>query len=83
MSILAIEIPLPDSVAVGAWTVGQRHPLKHRRLVLGGRAAEQRGALLLGAHVGKHDCRPKAETQERLVDMFVTYTLNDCHVKWC
>lgn len=62
MSILAAETPLPDAVALGAGTVGHRHPVKHRPLVLGGRAAEQRGALLLGAQVGEHDC-PKAETE--------------------
>lgn len=56
MSILAIEAPFPDSVALGAGSVGQRHPLKHRPLVLGGRAAEQRGALFLHAQVGEHDC---------------------------
>lgn len=61
MSILAAKTPLADFEALGAGTVGQRHPVKHRSLVLGGRAAEQRGAGLLSAQVGEHDC-PKAET---------------------
>lgn len=56
MSILAIEISLPDFEAVGAGTVDRQHPLKHRTLVLRGRPAEQRGALPLGAQLGEHDC---------------------------
>lgn len=62
MSILATEAPLSDSVALGARTVGQRRPLKHRSLVLGGRVAQQRRALLLGAQVGEHAC-PEAEKE--------------------
>lgn len=64
MSVLAAETALPDLEALGAGTVGQRRPLKHRALLLGGRATEQRGALLLGAQVGEHDC-PEAEEQRR------------------
>ena len=55
MSILAIETPVPDFVALGAGAVGRGHPVKHRPLVLSGRAAEQRGAVFLGAQVGEHD----------------------------
>lgn len=56
MSILTTEAPFSDSVALGAGTVGQRRPLKHWPRVLGGRAAEERGAVLLGAQVGEHGC---------------------------
>ena len=71
VSVLATEASLPDYEALGAGSEDQRGPLEHRPLVLGGRAAEQRGALLLGAQVGEHD-RPEAHTAERVVVIYLS-----------
>lgn len=66
MSILTAKAPLTDTVAVGTGSVVQRHPVKHRPILLRVRAAEQREALLLGAQVGEHVCA-EAETEGSLL----------------
>lgn len=66
VSILAAEASLADFVAVRTATVGQRRPVKHRPMLLGVGAAEQRRALLLGAQVGEHVCA-KAKIGSKLI----------------
>lgn len=79
MSILTAKAPFTDTVAVGTGSVVRRHPVKHGPILIGVRAAEQRGALLLGAQIGEHVCA-EAETERGLLKKkalcFGSQTLN-------